>query len=267
MGNDTLDGGVGNDRLTGGGGDDVFRFGPDAGSDTITDFGTGTDRLEFTGGLVANLEAIQASAHENDGDLTIRLSPTEALTLENTSVDALTAETVTTLNQNGGDTTASTAPFYVFYNADGTLAGTQNSGTEGGETLETQGGNDLLRGFGGNDTLDGNAGDDRLDGGEGDDVLIGGDGADTLEGGTGRDTASYTASPAAVTVDLAAGTVAGGHAEGDTLTNIENLTGSDANDTLTGMRTPTRCVAARATIHFLAAIAGMSSTEAQGLTR
>ena len=60
----------------------------------------------------------------------------------------------------------------------------------------------------------------------GNDTLIGG--ADTLDGGDGTDTASYEGSSAAVTVSLVAGaTNTGGDAEGDTLSNIENLTGSE----------------------------------------
>ncbi|NGN45327.1 calcium-binding protein, partial [Mesorhizobium sp. CGMCC 1.15528] len=59
-------------------------------------------------------------------------------------------------------------------------------------------------------------------------------GADTLIGGLGSDTADYTASTAGIIINLEAGTAAGGHAEGDTLTGIENLTGSAFDDTLTG---------------------------------
>ena len=61
-------------------------------------------------------------------------------------------------------------------------------------------------------------------------------GDDTLEGGAGADTASYAGSDAGVTVDLSANTVigSGGHAQGDVLIDIENLTGSEHNDILTG---------------------------------
>ena len=64
-------------------------------------------------------------------------------------------------------------------------------------------------------------------------VLIGGAGADTLDGG-GGDTASYTTSSVGVAVSLATGTASGGDAQGDRLSNIENLTGSNFNDTLEG---------------------------------
>src|SRR3546814_8834206 len=66
--------------------------------------------------------------------------------------------------------------------------------------------------------------------GDGNDTLIGGSGADTLIGGAGSDTASYAGSSGGVTVDLAAGTGSGGDAQGDTLSGIENLTGSSQGD-------------------------------------
>src|SRR3546814_4359380 len=45
---------------------------------------------------------------------------------------------------------------------------------------------------------------------------------------------SYAGSAAGVTVNLATGTGTGGDAQGDTLSGIENLTGSDNDDVLTG---------------------------------
>ena len=65
-------------------------------------------------------------------------------------------------------------------------------------------------------------------------VLIGGAGADWLDGGGGTDTASYATSASGVTVSLALGTGIGGDAQGDHLFNIENLTGSNFDDTLEG---------------------------------
>ena len=103
-------------------------------------------------------------------------------------------------------------------------------------------GDDTLLGLGGDDTLDGGAGHDTLEGGIGHDTLEGGAGGDRLDGGAGTDTASYAGSGAGVKVNLATGTVSDENtaseqrsdAHGDTLRNIENLTGSAHNDKLTG---------------------------------
>ena len=84
------------------------------------------------------------------------------------------------------------------------------------------------------ENLSGSAFDDTLTGDAGNNVLEGAAGADVLDGGDGLDTAAYTHSNAAVTVNLLNGTNTGGHAVGDTITNIENVSGSRYNDTLTG---------------------------------
>ena len=91
-----------------------------------------------------------------------------------------------------------------------------------------------LHGMDGDDDLRGNAGDDMLSGGAGADVLTGGAGADRLDGGAGVDVASYQNSDAGITVDLGSGTGTGGHAEGDVLRSIENVTGTDYGDHITG---------------------------------
>ena len=91
-----------------------------------------------------------------------------------------------------------------------------------------------ITGTAGNDTLVGGSGPQNIYGLAGDDSLSGGDGADRLDGGDGIDTASYASSAAAVIVDLQSGTGSGGDAEGDTLVTVENLTGSDFADQLSG---------------------------------
>ena len=55
-----------------------------------------------------------------------------------------------------------------------------------------------------------------------------------MDGGGGVDTASYATSGSGVWVSLALGIGSGGDAEGDRLINIENLTGSNYDDTLEG---------------------------------
>ena len=73
-----------------------------------------------------------------------------------------------------------------------------------------------------------------LIGNSGANVLIGGAGADTLDGAGGTDTASYVTSASGVVVSLATGIGSGGDAEGDHLSNIERLIGSNFDDTLEG---------------------------------
>jgi serralysin len=99
-------------------------------------------------------------------------------------------------------------------------------GTGRSETLRpgTEDG-DLFFGLGGNDTI-------RTYGG--DDEIVGGEGADTIYGGTGSDTATYEDSAVGVIVDLVSGQGWFGTAAGDRLYEIENVRGSDHNDTLWG---------------------------------
>ena len=80
-------------------------------------------------------------------------------------------------------------------------------------------------------------GDDTVYALGGDDLIEGSLGADTLNGGGGFDTVDYTGSDAAVTVNLTTNTASGGWAAGDTLIGIENLTGSQYDDFLTGSAT------------------------------
>jgi hypothetical protein len=131
---------------------------------------------------------------------------------------------------------------------DQTDVDTTITGTDAAERLMGKTGADVLHGGGGNDELYGadkpgnpledEDSDDQLFGGAGDDLLSGGLGADVLDGGTGSDTATYAHSASGVTVDLddgsGSGTGSGGDAEGDTLIGIENLIGSDHDDSLTG---------------------------------
>ncbi|WP_342236726.1 S8 family serine peptidase [Inquilinus sp. OTU3971] len=86
----------------------------------------------------------------------------------------------------------------------------------------------------GADQLTGGSGVNRLGGGRGGDVLRGGAGADVLDGGAGIDLASYYGSWVRVVVNLTTATASGGDAQGDTLTRIENLSGSQVGDALFG---------------------------------
>jgi Ca2+-binding RTX toxin-like protein len=80
----------------------------------------------------------------------------------------------------------------------------------------------------------GTSGTDHLTGNGGADILIGRGGGDELNGGDGQDTVSYAGSPAGVTVNLDSAILNGGDAQGDTITGVENITGSSHGDHLTG---------------------------------
>lgn len=95
-------------------------------------------------------------------------------------------------------------------------------------------GDDVVRGGNADNVLWGNYGNDTLAGGAGDDWLQGGPGADRLEGGEGADGAFYEWSDAGVRVNLGTGATAGGDAQGDSISGVEHLQGSQHHDTLTG---------------------------------
>lgn len=100
------------------------------------------------------------------------------------------------------------------------------SSTWNGSTLHGNGGDDLLEALGSGNKLFGDGGNDRLLGGAYDDVF---------DGGFGIDTTDYARATGSVTVTLVTtaqqDTGAGGK---DTLTSIENLSGSAFADKLTG---------------------------------
>ncbi|WP_165837615.1 calcium-binding protein [Zavarzinia aquatilis] len=79
------------------------------------------------------------------------------------------------------------------------------------------------------------SGDDTISGSNYNDTLFGGAGADSISGGLlGTDTVTYFNSTAGVFVSLETGLGARGDAEGDSLSGIENLVGSDYADRLVG---------------------------------
>ena len=90
-----------------------------------------------------------------------------------------------------------------------------------------------VTGGSGNDLLTGNAGANVLSGGNGNDTFFAtmGDGNDTINGGGGIDTVDFSATDAGVSITTAG---AIGAATGiDVFTSIENIIGSQGNDTIT----------------------------------
>lgn len=103
----------------------------------------------------------------------------------------------------------------------------------GADTLVTM---ENLTGSPFDDSLAGDANPNTLDGSGGNDVVNGGAGNDALIGGAGNDTASFASSGAAIVANLRSGTASG--SGNDTLSSIENLTGTKLADRLTGDPSP-----------------------------
>ncbi|NNB45198.1 retention module-containing protein [Pseudomonas chlororaphis] len=151
-----------------------------------------------------------------------------------------------TVNYAGGQ--ESTSDYHGTYTASDSHGGSDSAAVsisyQGGHTLTGTAGDDvLLAGSGdnlinagdGNDVLIAGSGNNTLHGDAGNDLLFSGPGNDLLDGGTGNDTASYAHASAGVTVDLSLlGAQNTGGAGTDILTAIENLVGSNYNDSLTG---------------------------------
>ena len=201
----------------------------------------GSDKIKAKGGDDTIKSSAGADHYEGGkGDDTIDYAGSDA---------GVTVDLTTGTGKGGhaeGDTFKSIETVRGSDHADTLIGSSGNdklTGGNGGDTIDGRGGNDELGGGEDNDKIDGGEGDDRLvghagddmlTGGDGDDKLYGGAGRDILDGGAGNDTAYYIASNLGVSVNLATGRIYGGHANGDTLTSIENLVGSDYNDRLAG---------------------------------
>lgn len=94
--------------------------------------------------------------------------------------------------------------------------------------------NDHLIGDDGHNRFWHSPGDDLMEGRGGNDSFWSGAGADQIDGGEGRDHVSYSRSNSGVFVNLATGAAYGGYAQGDTLTSIESVYGTQYADRLTG---------------------------------
>jgi Ca2+-binding RTX toxin-like protein len=251
LGNDTLIGQGGSDTLNGGDGNDLFYGGQ---GDDAMDGGLGNDTvnyIEASGhGLNVDLQAGTASGGGVDSDT---LTDIENVTGSGFN-DMLAGDTgINVLSGAGGDDTlfATAGGDTLDGGADGASGDTASfANAAGGVTVTLVGGAqdvgggigfitltniEHLTGSGADDVMTGDSFNNVLSGGNGNDTLSGGDGNDGLDGGDGNDTADYSAAGAGVVVDLNTNTAQDtGGAGSDTLTDIENLTGSGFDDTLTG---------------------------------
>jgi Ca2+-binding RTX toxin-like protein len=245
QGNDTLGGNAGANVLAGLGGNDLLRGG--AGADRL-DGGVGNDTASYYGGTIGvtvDLAAGTGTGGDAQGDVLISIENVNGSHANDTLSGTAGANILAgwggddvlrggagadRLDGGVGRDTAS----YGTSAASVTVDLSSDTGTGGDAQGDTLIGIENVTGSQGDDRLTGDDGSNVLSGLGGDDVLRGGAGADRLDGGTGSDTASYFAGTVDVVVDLAAGTASGGEAEGDTLVSIENVNGSQGDDTLNG---------------------------------
>ncbi|MEM7668686.1 MAG: M10 family metallopeptidase C-terminal domain-containing protein [Pseudomonadota bacterium] len=125
----------------------------------------------------------------------------------------------------------------------GNAAANRLWGGAGDDLVEGDDGQDRLYGGAGADTLDGGADSDLLTGGAGDDTVIGGAGGDrfiggagrdVIDGGAGRDWLTYALDGPGIEIDLGLGRGLGGQAEGDLISGIAAVAGTNAADRITG---------------------------------
>jgi Ca2+-binding RTX toxin-like protein len=198
-------------------------------------------------------------------DNSIYYTATDNLVLTNSGVIQGGGSAAVTYSNPDGTTSNGTITYYAIEGgdlADSILNSGTIENTNGKTAIRTYSGADSITNRGtiigdvqlgdDDDTFDGRTGsavvgivygqdgDDTLYGsGAGDDVLDGGVGADSFYGGGGSDTAYYFdyVSPDRVTglkVSLTDPTINTGDAAGDTYDSIENLGGTQYNDSLTG---------------------------------
>lgn len=203
-----------------------------AGSHTVSGPGVGTDTLTDVRGIQGSPFDDHLTGDSNANSLDGRggndvLEPLGGSDFV-TGFDGI--DTVTYENETGPITTADLSA--------GNNNVTTQTGTDGVDTTEN---------------LIGSPQGDTITGGTEDNVFDGRGGDDQLDGGGGTDTASYAAltGPLGVNVNLVLGTAVGQGT--DTLTNIDNVTGSPQSDVLFG----------DANVNVLTGLAGNDNVDGQ----
>ena len=249
-GNDKLDGKAGSDNLQGGTGNDIYTIDNlgdivtenlNEGTDTVKSYisytlGNNLENLTLLGGsnLSGTGNELNNTLLGNNGNNTLMGgngndildgqagNDTMQGGLGNDTYTLSSAGDVVTENANEGTDTIKTYLTYTLGNNLENLTLLGNADIDGT-------GNSL------NNSLTGNNFNNTLSGGDGNDTLNGTIGNDTLIGGNGTDTAYYYNAPDSVIVNLATGIANDGQDGIDTLSQIENVQGSNtAGDNLTG---------------------------------
>ncbi|WP_305733753.1 calcium-binding protein, partial [Pseudomonas gingeri] len=199
-GNDTLFGGVGADQFIGGAGIDTVSYGDSSFAGVSINLKTGVHGGIATGDTFDGIEIIQGSSFADSfvGD-----------SGANRFDGGLGMDMLSFASESSGIVLDLSAPLLT--------------GVAAGDTYTSI---EIFQGTDQADTFTGSLGNAEN--------FIGGLGADTFNGMGRGDGAWYLTSNDAVQINLQTGTASGGDAQGDVLNNIDNLMGSDFNDTLTG---------------------------------
>jgi Ca2+-binding RTX toxin-like protein len=237
-GADTMAGGAGNDTYIVDNAGDVVTEGANAGIDTVFSsvtytLGANVENLELTGTAAINAtgNALNNRLVGNSANNTLNAGDGDDTLIGGAGNDVLAGGMGNDLYDGGsGIDSANFSTGVGGVTVDLRIAGAQNTG----HGMDTLTGIEDLTGTNSNDVLIGDDGNNFLAGLAGDDILNGGNGDDTLSGGAGVDTASYADATQGVTVSLAVTTAQDTGQGLDTLTAMENLTGSAFNDRLTG---------------------------------
>ncbi len=258
--NDQLVGSTVDNVIDGGAGNDLLRG--DAGADTLIG-GAGNDTADYTnvaagvGGITIVLDAVATTigiGSHAEGDTLNGIENVNGTVND----DILTGSSL----GNRLDGGAGNDQLYGMGGDDTLVVGNGidiADGGDGNDTVDystattnigialsnTPGGNANVAGGAAGDQIRnveniiGTGGNDQLIGNDGDNFFRGGAGGDLINGSNGNDTADYATSTAGVSIQLndavnGLAIAAGGHAAGDTISNIENLIGSTFADVLIG---------------------------------
>ena len=220
-GNDILEGGAGADVLNGGDGSDYVAYRSSNAAVNVNLLTNAVSGGHAQGDTISNFERIWGSDYDDTltGDANSNL------------IEGFGGSDVL----NGGDG----SDYLSYYNSnEGVVVklyeNTVSGGHAQGDTIsnfENIYGSEFV------DYLNGDNTANVIYGNKGNDYIQGLEGSDTLNGGDGFDFVLYGSSNAAVNVNLLTNAVSGGHAQGDTISNFENIYGSAYNDTLKGDNT------------------------------
>ncbi len=227
MGDDTLIGGAEGDTLDGGEGSDTADYSTSVEGVTVSLIGGTASGGDATGDTLISIENLTGTDQADDltgtdeanilrggreGDILRGLGGDDFLSGGRGADDLQGGEGIDT-----ADYTLSVEGVTVDM-ADGSAGG----GDAEGDTFDSI---EIVQGSFHDDILRGNADDN---------ILRGGRGADEIDGRGGFNTADYSVADEGIALNLETGLGTGGEALGDTLSNIQKVTGSVYADDLTG---------------------------------